>query len=262
SSYRQFSDEFSINLNSKFTNITINPNTSIKGQNINFSSTLATEFGEVLSNKSVICEYFDLGSWVELSTDITDANGYVIFIIDTLTIDFEGDLLLKLSWDGDTINAVSQNVTSKVIHEVNNILISVNQNDVFIYKNRLTVITFTLSNIGNSNLKLFNISMDIEKNLHFKIVEVNNVELNWLSVGDNTDIIFEITITDISQLQVNFTITTQNVITGENTTFSKESSFNVFDPPIVDYFFELFLFIMIAIFIIVWGVAITYARKV
>ena len=262
SSYRQFSDEFSIKLNSKFTNITINPNIPIKGQSINFSSTLATEFGEVLPNKNVTCEYFNLGSWVELSTDITNVNGYVTFIIDTLIIDFEGDLILKLSWEGDIINAVSQNFTSNIIHEVNNILISINQNDVLIYRNRLTVIIITLSNIGDSNLRLFNISMDIENNLYYKIVEVNYIELNLLSVGDNIDISFEITITSIDQLQIEFAITAQNDITGENTTFSKESSFNVYDPPIVDNIIELFMFIMIAIFIIIWGLAIIYARKV
>ncbi len=74
SSYRQFNEEFSIKLNSKFTNITFEPYTPIKGQSINFSSTLATEFGEVLSNKSVILEYFDSSSWIEIATYITDAN--------------------------------------------------------------------------------------------------------------------------------------------------------------------------------------------
>lgn len=262
SSYRQFNDEFSINLNSEFTNITINPNTPIKGQSINFSSTLTTEFGDELPNKNITCDYFDSSSWVEIATDITDANGYVVFIIDTLIIDFEGDLILKLSWDGDTINGISKNVTIITIHEENDISISVAKNDILIYRNRVTTLTFTLSNTGNSNLRLFNITVDIKNNLQYTIVEVNYVELNWLSVDDKTDIIIEITIPEISQLQINFTITAQNVITGENITFSKESSFNVFEPPIVDYFVEFFMFIMIAIFVLVWLIAIIYARKV
>jgi hypothetical protein len=262
SSYRQFNDEFSLKLNSKFTNITIEPNTPIKGQSINFSSTLATEFGEVLSNKSVILEYYDSSSWKEIATYITDANGYVTFIIDTLIIDFEGDLQLQLSWDGDIINGVSENLFINITHEAIDISISVSQNDILIYRNRLTTLTYTLGNIGDSNLRLFNITVDFENNLQYTIVEVNYVELNWLSSGDNTDIVIEITITEISQLQVNFTITAQNVITGEIITFSKESSFSVFDPPIMDYFIEFFMFVMIAIFVIVWIVAVIYARKV
>ncbi|MHA1931859.1 MAG: hypothetical protein ACW96X_04915, partial [Promethearchaeota archaeon] len=81
SSYRQFNDEFSINLNSKFINITVDPNTPIKGQSINFSATLATEFGVGLSNKNVTCEYFDVSSWVEIATDLTDSMGNINFII-------------------------------------------------------------------------------------------------------------------------------------------------------------------------------------
>ena len=262
SSYRQFNNEFSIALNSKFNNITIDPEAPIKGQSLNFSSTLSTEFDEVLPNKNVICEYFDSSSWVEIGTDITDANGYVTFIIDTLTLDFEGDLMLKLSWEGDVINGVSKNISVITIHEENDISISVNPNDVLIYKNRFTTLTFILSNIGDSNLRLFDITVDIASGLKYTIVEVNYVELNWLSSGDKTEIVIEISITQISQLQLNFTITAQNIITGENVTFSTESSFSVFDPPIVDYFIEVFMFIMIAIFVMIWVVAITYARKV
>jgi hypothetical protein len=262
SSYKQFNNEFSIKLNSKFTNITINPSTPIKGQSINFSATLATEFGEKLSNKSVTCEYFDSDSWVEISSDITDANGYVTYIINTLNIDFEGNLLLKLFWGGDIINGFSELFTVDIIHETNDLSISVTQNDILIYRNRITTLTFTLTNKGDSNLMLFNITVDIENSLQYTIVEVNYVELSWFSSGDHTEIILEIRLAEISQLQINFSITAQNVITGENIIFTKESSFMVFDPPIVDYFIEFFMFIMIAIFVIIWVLAITFVRKV
>ncbi len=179
-----------------------------------------------------------------------------------MIIDFEGDLLLQLSWNGDIINGVTENLFINIMHETSDVSISVSQNDIFIYRNRLTTLTYTLGNIGDSNLRLFNITLDFENNLQYTIVEVNYVELNWLSSGDNTYIVIEITITEINQLQVNFTITAQNVITDEIITFSKESSFSVFDPPIVDYFIEFFMFIMIAIFVIIWIVAIIYARKV
>jgi hypothetical protein len=263
SSYRQFNDTFSLNLNSQFTNISIDPNSPIKGQSLNFSSTLATEFGEALSNKNVTCEYFDSSStWIKINTDITDVNGYVTYIIDTLNIDFEGDLLLKLSWEGDIINGVSRNVSIITIHEENEVSISVSQNDVLIYRNRFTTLKFTLRNTGDSNLRLFNIDIDTPYNLQYSIVEINYAELNWLAPSDTTDVVIEITVAAISQLQINFTITAQNVITGENITFTQESSFSVFDPPIIDDIIGLFMFIMIAIFIVIWGVAILYSRKV
>ena len=262
SSYRQFNDEFSIKLNSIFTNITIEPNSPIKGQSINFSSTLTTEFGVVLSNKNVTCEYFDSSSWVEIATGITDSNGHVTFNIDTMVIDFEDDLQLQLSWDGDIINGVSKNAFINILHETNGISILVSQIDVLIYRNRLTTIKYILSNIGDSDLRLFNITVDIENNLQYTTVEINYVELNWFSSGDNTDIIIEISISEVSQLQVNFTITAQNVITGEIFTFFKESSYAVFDPPITDYVIEFFMFTIIVIFGIIWLAAIIYTRRV
>jgi len=262
SSYKQFNNEFSIKLNSKFTNTTIDPSSPIKGQVINFSSTLVTEFEEELSNKNVTCEYYHSDSWVGIGSDMTDANGHVTFIINSLIIDFEGDLLLRIFWDGDIINGVSKNFSINIIHETNDVSISVHQNNVHVYRNRLATLTFDITNIGDSTLKLFNISVDIENNLHHTIVEVNYVDLSWFQSGDHTEIKIEISITDISQLIINFTITAQNVITGENTTFSSESSFSIFDSPIGDYFIEFFMFIIIGFFVIVWALALIYVRKV
>ena len=262
SSYKQFNNEFYIKLNSKFTDITIEPNIPIKGQVINFSSSLVTEFGEELSNKTVTCEYFNSSSWVKIGSDMTDVNGYVTFIINSLIIDFEDDLLLKLIWDGDIINGVSENFSINLIHETNDISISVQQKDNLIYRNRLAILIFDLRNTGTSNLKLFDITVDIENSLQYTIVHINYVELSLFQFGDHTEIRIEITITDITQLKVNFSITGQNVITDENVTFFKESTFSTIDPPIGDYFIEFFMFIMIGIFVIVWVLALTYVRKV
>ncbi|MHA1986410.1 MAG: hypothetical protein ACW98D_07220 [Promethearchaeota archaeon] len=262
SSYKQFNNEFSIKQNSKFTDTTINPSNPIKGQDINFSSTLITEFGEELSNKNITCEYYNSGSWVGISSDMTDANGYVTFIINTLMIDFEGDLLLRLFWDGDVINGVSENFSISIIHEINDISLSVHQDEVHIYRNRLTTLTFDITNTGDSTLKLFNITVDIENNLHHTIVDINHVDLSWFQSGDKTEIKIEISITDISQLKISFTLTAQNIITGENSTFSIDSSFSVFNPPIGDSLIEFFMFIIIGILVIVWVFALIYVRKV
>jgi hypothetical protein len=63
-------------------------------------------------------------------------------------------------------------------------------------------------------------------------------------------------------LKITFGITAQNIVTGENITLSENASFKVFDPPLVDYFLDFFMFIMIIIFAVIWILAITYALKV
>ena len=94
SSYEQFTNEFTLNLNSKFINITITPNNPIKGQIINISSILTTEFGAVLPNRTVSCHYNKETSWFEIDSDLTNDLGYISFLIDTLNLEFEEDDLL------------------------------------------------------------------------------------------------------------------------------------------------------------------------
>ncbi|KKL63066.1 hypothetical protein LCGC14_2178830, partial [marine sediment metagenome] len=262
SSYKQFSDEFTLQFNSKFSNVTIIPNNPIKGQVFNLSSVLTTEFGIELVNKNVSCSYFEGNSWVFIDSDLTDSNGLVKFLINTLEIDFEGDLLVQLSWDGDTINSISKNITVSIIHELNNFSISIKQDNVQIYRNRFTTLTITLNNIGVSDITFFNISIDIIDDLEYSIVEINYLELYSLSASTTTHIVIEIEVTDIRKLEVNFSISAQNLLTGENITNSIQSSFDLFDPPIFDLLFELLMFIMLAFFAVVWISAIVYSRRI
>ncbi|KKL11193.1 hypothetical protein LCGC14_2548270, partial [marine sediment metagenome] len=143
SSYNQFSDEFTLQLNSEFINITIIPNNIIKGQAFTLSSVLTTEFGIELESKNVSCKYFDGNSWIFISSVYTDSNGLVMFLVNTLEIDIEEDLLLQLSWEGDTINAISKNISVSIWHEINNFSISIRQDNVQIYRNRFTTLTIT-----------------------------------------------------------------------------------------------------------------------
>ncbi|MFX0081271.1 MAG: hypothetical protein ACFE94_05915 [Candidatus Hodarchaeota archaeon] len=265
SSYKQFDKTFSLNLNSKFTNIQITPDDARRGEIINVSSILTTEFGDELPTKNVTCEYYDSSShWVRIGSDLTNASGSVTFLINTATIDFdeEEDLILKLSWEGDIVNGISKNITVELIQEENNFSISINQNDAMIYKSKFTTLKITINNFGESNLRFFNYSVDIEGDLPFSIVEINNLELNRLQPGESTEIIIKIEIPQINRLELTFAITAQNILTGENITVSEYSSFKVFDTPLLDYFIELFMFIMISIFAMIWILAVFYGFRV
>lgn len=261
SSYKQFTGEFSLKLNSEFANITINPDTPIKGQSFNISATLATEFGEKLVIKNISCQYYDINSWVNLVSDFTDSSGFIEFLIDTLLIDFEGDLLLRLLWDGNSINGVSKNVTVSIIHEKNDISISIIPNSVQIYRNRASTFTIVLDNIGDSNLKVNNISIELNQGLSYSVVEIDYILLNFLPPNERTHLIVEIPVGDINRLDISVFITAENIITSENVTVTENASFTTYDPPIFDYLIKYFIFIIGAALALVWVIAIVYSRR-
>ena len=262
SSYHQFDDKFSLNLNSIFTSVTTTPEIPRTGEIINVSSILTTEFGEELSGKNVTCEYYNSTSWINLGSDLTDINGSIAFLINTALIQFEENLSLILSWEGDIVNGVTKNITVYFIQEINNFSISISQIDTTIYKSRATTLKITIYNFGNSNLRFFNISITIEGDLSYSVVGINYIELNWLKPEERTEILVEINIPEINNLEITFAITAQNIITSEYITLSENSSFKIFDSPLLDYFFDFFMLIMIIVFAVVWILAITYALKV
>jgi hypothetical protein len=262
SSYKQFNAEFLLNLNSIFTNITITPENPRTGEIINISSILATEFGEELPGKNVTCEYYNSTSWLNVGSDIADINGSVAFLLNTALIEFEENLTIRLFWNGDIVNGVTKNITINFIQEINNFSISIKQNDNAIYKSRATTLRMTILNFGGSNLRFSNISIIIEGGLSYSVVGINYIELNLLKPHESTDILIEINIPEINNLEITFIISAQNIITGENITLSENASFIVFDAPLIDYFLEFFMFIMIIIFAVIWILAITYALKV
>ncbi|MCK4381597.1 MAG: hypothetical protein KAW51_10695, partial [Candidatus Lokiarchaeota archaeon] len=262
SSYQQCNKEFSLNLNSKFTNISINPENPFKGQSFNISSILVTEFGEQLVNKTVNYQYYDSNSWVNLGSDFTNSNGLTIFMIDTQQIDFEGNLLIRLSWNGDNITGVSKNISINVIHQSNNISISINKNSVHVYRNRRATMTITLRNIGESNLRILrNISIEFNHTLSYSIITIDYLKLEQFSPEESTDFIVEVDIGNIDNLEISISITAQNTITNESKTITAEASFPLNDPPIFDYFVDYFILIIGAIFAVIWIAAVMYAWK-
>ncbi len=263
SSYKQFSNEFSLNLNSIFTDISINPSNPVKGQIINVTSILTTEFEDELINKNVTCQYYDTNLWVTIGSDLTDSNGLTSFLINTQKIDFEGDLLVRLIWSGDVVNEVSKNISINIIHQSNNISISINKNDVQVYKNRETTFTITLVNIGDSNLRVFNnFSIELNYEFSYSIVQIDYLSLDWFSPGEKTNLIIEIDIGAINNLNISISIFAQNIITNESIRSTAETSFKIYEPPIYDYFIEYFMFIFIAVFAVIWIVVIIYMQKI
>ncbi|MHA2475118.1 MAG: hypothetical protein ACXAES_17990, partial [Promethearchaeota archaeon] len=262
SSYQQVKANFTLKLNSKFTNISTSRSIIRAGESFNLNSLLTTEFGEELAGKNVTCQYHGSGTWSDIGSALTDVNGFTSFFIDTLGIDFEGNLMLRLSWDGDIVNSVSKNVSIDIIHDINDFSISISKDAVLIYKNGLTTLSITIQNTGNSTLKFHNISVSIASNLQYDIVEINYIELSWMNPGDRTKIIIEISIPEINKLDFSFSITAQNIITDENITISEQVIYSVNDPPILDYIVELFMFIMIGFLVVLWVVSVLYSRRI
>ncbi|MFX1417435.1 MAG: hypothetical protein ACFE9N_00800 [Promethearchaeota archaeon] len=261
SSYKQFTNEFSLNLNSKFTEITIKPRIPTKGQTFNLSTILTTEFGVELPGRNVTCQYYDVDTWINISSDITNLNGYASFLINTQVINFTDDLLLKLRWNGDTINAVSKNVTVEVIHPANNLSLSIISRDVNIYRNRDTSFIIGLFNIGNSDLKVTNITIGFNHDLDYLIVERNNLILNLFPAGESTSLIIVVSVSDIKTLTISVSITAQNILTNESIIMFEEVTYRTFEPPIYFFLIEYFIFIMISAFALIWIIAILLARK-
>jgi len=262
SSYYQFIGKFSLTLNSQFTNILITPDNPIKGTSFNLSSILTTEFREELSGKNVSCQYYEQNKWVDAGSEITDSNGFTTFLIDTEPIDFTENLLVKLSWDGDTINGVEKNVSVTIIHQKNNLSISISSIRTQIIRNRATTFRINLLNFGNSDLKIINIMIDINHDFTYSIVEIDYIKLDKLTAGESTIFILEVQVGNTNNVEIEISITAQNLITNNSIFVSEVALFQTFDSPITDYFVEFFIVIIGAIIALVWLTAIIYSRRI
>ncbi|MFX1316494.1 MAG: hypothetical protein ACFE9T_11560 [Promethearchaeota archaeon] len=265
STYNQYYNQFSLILNSIFTNISINPENPISGQIFNLSSVLTTEFGDILVSKNVSCYYNETNSWVYIDSNFTDSKGSTKFQIDMKTLNYEDDLLLQLRWEGEPlINGVSKNVTVDIFLQSNNLSISFRQNEALIYENRDTTISVILHNIGKSNLQILasDINIQINNGLHFSIVEIDYLKLSYLTPGETSHIIIKIKITEINKVNISISITAQNILTKENLTVTKYQIFEVFDPPFYYYFSDYLIFLIFGLFVLIWVITLLYVRRV
>jgi len=262
SSYSQFIDSFTLKTNSIFSNISINPDPPIRGSVFNFSSVLTTEFDEILPNKNVTLQYFNDSSWDNMSYQLTDVNGSTIFEIDTLLLNDEDQLVFRLTWNGSTyVRGIKQNVTVNLFQTKNEVTLTLSQNVPLIYTSQNSTVQLSLINTGNSVLKIIDLTLVITPNVEFSIVEINNLILDRFSPGVSSVIIFEINVPAISQLEINVTIETENIITKEITNFHTTRLFEVYSTPLLSYLTTYFILIILGIFLLIWGFAFIFSKR-
>ncbi len=264
SSYNQFIDSFSLNVNSMFSDIEINPGEPIYGQTFTMSSILSTEFGRIFPGENVTLQYFDNDLWENFSTQITDINGTTKFDIDTLLLPSEDYYVFRLTWGGDLYTlAKAQNVTVSMYRAFNNISLSITKNVDQLYKNSQSTIQITLNNIGDSELNVLipNISIQISPSITYTIVQIDYSSLAEFKPGDITVILVIIDLPNIDQMTISVSIEARNEITLEELTFQDSEIFDIYDAVFDDLIIGFFTAIMIGIFLVVWAVMAIYVRK-
>jgi len=249
SSYAQFNKSFEIYMNSEFRNLTVNPENPIRGNILNISSTLTTEFGTELASRNITCQYNDVGEWINISSQFTDINGSTLFEIDTLTLNDEETLLFRLIWPGDQyfLN-FSYNISVDLLSEVINVSISLQENQVQIYRNTKTTFLVTLENLGLYDVRISNITIDVNPNLPSQLVEINNLLLNQFSSGYTTTFIIEVDVSSITQFMVSISADVQNLLTEEVIIIHTSETFETFEKSLLDYMNDYFILIIFTIF--------------
>ncbi len=257
SSYAQFNKSFEIQMNSEFRNVMVIPEDPVRGNVLNITSTLTTEFGTELINKNVTYQYYDHGEWINLSSQLTDLNGSTLFEIDTLTLNDEETLTFRLFWPGDQyLLNLPYNITVDLLRDVTNVLISLNKQNVQIYQNSKSTFIIDLYNLGLYDVKIANITINVSPHLPSQIVQIDSILLNKFSSGYKTSIIIEIDISSIPQFMLSISADVQNLLTDEIITIHASDTYKTFEKDLLDYMNEYFMVIVFAIFAIL--VALTY----
>ncbi|MHA1190874.1 MAG: hypothetical protein ACTSP9_01090 [Promethearchaeota archaeon] len=249
SSYAQFNDSFDLYMNSEFRDVTVTPEDPIRGNVLNISSTLTTEFGTELANKNVTCQYNDVDEWINISSQFTDINGSTLFEIDTLSLNDEETLLFRLIWPGDQYLLNSPyNISVDLLGDVINVSISLQEKQVQIYRNTKTTFIINLENLGSYDVRISNITIDVNPNLPNKITEINYILLNQFSAGYMTTIIIEVEVSSTTQFLITVSADVQNLLTEEVIIIHASDTFETFERSLIDYMNDYFILIMFAIF--------------
>jgi hypothetical protein len=263
SSYNQFIESFSLKINSDFSEIQTEPQTPIYGQSFNISSVLKTELGDIIPFKNITCQFNDNGIWENISTQISDLDGITNFEIDTQNLPSDYQFKFRLTWQGDQYTLKnSRNVSVSMYRALNDISVELRSNVVQIFRNAQTIIQLTLSNIGDSELRVFpNISIGILPSLEYAVVEIDYLALEQFKPGDITVILMKIDITAIDQMNVSVSIGVKNDITDEELTIQVSELFEIYDVQLVDYFLNFFTLIMVSAFVLVWVLMYFYVKR-
>ncbi|MFW9930260.1 MAG: hypothetical protein ACFFD1_12770, partial [Candidatus Thorarchaeota archaeon] len=264
SSYEQFNFSFNLKVNSEFSNISINPPNPIRGEFINLTSQLTTEFGRIIPGKNITCQYYDNDEWRIISSQISDSNAYTSFLIDSLNLNDEDQLMFRLTWEGDSlITEKYQNVTIDLYRTVNQISVSLQQNTIQIFKNQNSILKLILSNTGNSELRITssNITLNTDPGISAKIVKIDYVKLNQFKPGESTEVLIEVSVSTINNFDITVHIDALNIITSENVSIQVIKNFLVYDVPLADYLNTFFTLIIIGSILIIWAVIFLAIRR-
>jgi hypothetical protein len=249
SSYAQYNKSFDLKLNSQFNDIITNPETPIRGETFNLTTLLTSEFGTPLENENVTVQYYDQNNWINLTSQLTGINGTLLFSIDSLNLNEEDNHLFRFSWLGTQfVSGTTENFTVNIYRQLNLVSLDLIQNDVQIYRNDMTTFNLRITNIGESTLKITDLVFNIEPDLDYQIVKINNLELNHLTPNNSTLLILEVKTSDIRQFSISLSVDAQNIFTLENATFNTSKNFTTFEKPLSYFFQEAIALIIFAIF--------------
>ncbi len=264
SSYEQFNYSFSIKLNSKFSNITINPSIPTRGETINLTSRLTTEFDKSIPGENITLQYYDNDDWRNISSQICDSNAYTSFLIDSLDLNDEDDLVFRLSWEGDSlITKKAQNITVNLYRAVNEISASLQQSALQIFKNQNSIIKLILNNIGDSELRITssNITLNIDPELDVSIVQIDYLKLSQFKPRESSEILLELRVSSINQFELTVFLEASNILTNENISIQVSKTFLVYDAPLANYLNVFYTVIIIGSILIVWAIIFLAIRR-
>jgi hypothetical protein len=257
-----------LELGSIFNNILIDPENIIDGTNFNITSTLTTEFGDPLDNKTVLCQYYNGNSWINITSGKTDTDGNTDLRVETSNPNINPSVskLFRLLWAGDvSIMNKTQNFTVNILIQTNRLSLSSDDDydEAYIYRNSISSITLDIENSGTSNLRIIDIEVESDEDIDYKVKAEDNNVLENFKTDESTTIIIELKSGMIksSEIQLRVIITAQNVLTGEIISSSERFKFGVIDKPLYYYVFEYFIFIMIALFALIFLTTYLYYKK-
>ncbi|MEJ2250726.1 MAG: hypothetical protein P8Y97_13870 [Candidatus Lokiarchaeota archaeon] len=265
SSYNQFVYSFGFKVDSQFSNITYTPKKTIYGEMVTLTSTLTTEFGRLLKNKTVSLYHYIQEKWEFLENSTTNSDGKVQFSFNSGNFELNhSEINVKLLWNGESlILNNSKEVTIPVINQNVNLSITYHIKNSVLYHGTTPVITVRISNIGDATLKIDNIQLDFKNPISYSIVQISQLDLENFKPNESTEVKIQLNVPNgiSNHLNGNLTLTVNNLATIKTQTIKNSFDFPVASYPFIDYFVDYFIFIMLAIIGVIWISAIVYARK-
>lgn len=278
STYQVINTSYELKIVSNFQNIKINPQNPINGSKFNLTATLKTEFGEVLKDKNVTCQYFNGTAWVNITSplDKTDKNGVVSFQIDTENLTLPSlTLQLKLIWDGNiTILNTSKIIEVNLFEHTNQFLIYAQFINTEVYQGEEAYLRIFIQNQGTSSIKIKNILFLVQisikyysyEQLYFpsyKIIQQEAFKLQSLSPGESTifDLAIDFQNPPTNPLILNLRVEAQNLDTLKSFSAQQLISVRFLSQDVSKLFIENFMIFMIILLALIWIIAVIYSYR-